>query len=119
LQKLPLRARHANAKHVRLDLIGGFGLSGHAPIVATKIVKSQPTDMILLLQTCDNDSRKQTRESAVDMRELKALELPARSRIVADDGAWIVPSQSTGGTYRVLTWPGAEFCGCEDFQLRQ
>ena len=55
----------------------------------------------------------------MDMRELKALELAARARIVWDDGAWSVPSQSTGGTYRVTTWPGAESCECEDFQLRQ
>src|SRR2546423_477211 len=56
----------------------------------------------------------------MDMRELKALELAARAKIVAnDDGTWGVPSQSTGGTYRVVTWPGAESCTCEDFQLRQ
>jgi transposase len=55
----------------------------------------------------------------MDARELKGLELAARAKIVWDDGAWLVPSQSTGGTYRVLTWPGAESCPCEDFQLRQ
>src|SRR3954447_23473525 len=54
----------------------------------------------------------------MDMRELKALELAARAKIVsADDGTWRVPSQSTGGTYRVVTWPGAESCQCEDFAL--
>jgi transposase len=53
------------------------------------------------------------------MRELKALELAARARIIWDGAAWQVPSQSTGGTYRVITWPGAESCECEDFQLRQ
>src|SRR5690242_13610986 len=55
----------------------------------------------------------------MDMRELKALELAARAQIVWDGDAWSVPSQSGGGTYRVVTWPGAEFCTCEDFQLRQ
>src|SRR5205814_9305848 len=56
----------------------------------------------------------------MDSRELKALELAARAKIVAnDDGTWTVPSQSGGGTYRVVTWPGAESCTCEDFQLRQ
>jgi transposase len=55
----------------------------------------------------------------MNMRELKALELAARTKIVAnDDGTWTVPSQSTGGTYRVVTWPGAERCQCEDFELR-
>ena len=55
----------------------------------------------------------------MDMRELKALELAARAKIVWHDDAWQVPSQSTGGTYRVCVWPGAESCQCEDFQLRQ
>jgi transposase len=55
----------------------------------------------------------------MEMRELKALELAARARIVWQDDAWVVPSQSTGGTYRVTVWPGAESCQCEDFQLRQ
>src|SRR5947207_4533180 len=59
-------------------------------------------------------------ELTVDLRELKALELAARAKIVSnDDGTWTVPSQSAGGTYRVTTWPGAESCTCEDFQLRQ
>jgi transposase len=55
----------------------------------------------------------------MDLRELKALELAARARIIWDGEAWQVPSQSTGGTYKVTTWPGAELCECEDFQLRQ
>src|ERR1700757_4635251 len=39
---------------------------------------------------------------AVDMRELKALELAAKSRITFADGAWLVPSQTSIGTvYRV------------------
>jgi hypothetical protein len=50
---------------------------------------------------------------------MQALELAARARIVWADGAWLVPSQSTSGTYRVVTWPGAESCECEDWQLRQ
>jgi transposase len=53
----------------------------------------------------------------VDLRELKALELAARAKIAqADDSTWTVPSQSGLGTYRVVTWPGAEKCECEDFQ---
>jgi transposase len=55
----------------------------------------------------------------MDLRELKALELAARAKIVWADGAWSVPSQTGGGTYRVVTRPGAESCTCEDFQLRQ
>jgi transposase len=55
----------------------------------------------------------------MDMRELKALELAARARIIWDGGAWLVPSQSGNQPYRVTVWPGAESCECEDFQLRQ
>jgi transposase len=52
------------------------------------------------------------------MRELKALELAARVRIVFDGTSWIVPSQTTGGKYPVTI--GAEpSCECEDFQLRR
>jgi transposase len=52
----------------------------------------------------------------MDMRELKALELAARSKIVFHLGRWIVPSQSGNGTYSVYLDP--PFCNCEDFQLR-
>jgi transposase len=57
----------------------------------------------------------------MEMRELEALELAARARIVAnDDGTWTVPSRSKpGSSYRVVTWPGAESCQCEDYQLRR
>src|SRR5438445_3672727 len=55
----------------------------------------------------------------MDMRELKGLELAARARIVWDGGAWLVPSQSGAGTYRVISWPGAESCTCPDYELRQ
>jgi transposase len=52
----------------------------------------------------------------VDMRELKALEIAARSRITFEAGVWLVPSQSTGTKYRVTI--GAQpSCQCEDFQL--
>jgi transposase len=54
----------------------------------------------------------------MDLRELKALELAARARITFDGQVWLVPSQSTGGTYRVTLGPSPS-CQCEDFQLRQ
>ena len=54
----------------------------------------------------------------MDQRQLKALELAARARIVFDGSAWVVPSQTTGTKYRVTL--GAEAsCQCEDFSLRQ
>jgi transposase len=55
----------------------------------------------------------------VELRELKALELAARSKIDYDGKCWVVPSQSSPGTkYRVTI--GAEpSCACDDFQLRK
>jgi transposase len=55
----------------------------------------------------------------VDMRDLKALEISARLRIVWDKDAWVVPSQTTAGaTYRV-TFGERPSCQCDDWQLRQ
>jgi hypothetical protein len=52
------------------------------------------------------------------MRELKALEIAARSHITFANGVWVVPSQSGGAKYRVTI--GSEpSCECEDFQLRR
>src|SRR5262249_22195524 len=53
----------------------------------------------------------------MDMRELKGLELAARSRIVWENGGWVVPSQSGSGKYRVTLSPPS--CTCDDFSLRQ
>jgi transposase len=53
----------------------------------------------------------------MDMRELKGLEIAARSKIVFADGAWQVPSQASPTTkYRVTLEPIS--CNCEDFQLQ-
>jgi transposase len=54
----------------------------------------------------------------MDLRDLKALEIAARTKVVFADGAWIVPSQTTGGSYRV-TLGATPVCPCDDFQLRQ
>jgi hypothetical protein len=54
----------------------------------------------------------------MDMRELKALELAAKAIIVFQDGAWLVPSQSSNKTYPV-TLGTPPSCPCDDFQLRQ
>jgi transposase len=55
----------------------------------------------------------------MDMRELKGLEIAARCRVGFRDGAWIVPSQSGSGSYRVLLLPQGDSCPCDDFQLTQ
>jgi transposase len=54
----------------------------------------------------------------VDMREAKALEIAARCRLTFDGKAWLVPSQSGNGVYRVTLDPQLS-CECEDFTLRQ
>lgn len=53
----------------------------------------------------------------MDMRELKGLAIAARCRVDFRDGAWIVPSQSGKGTYRVSLKPEGNSCSCEDFSL--
>jgi len=53
----------------------------------------------------------------MDMRELKGLEIAARSKIEFDGGAWLVPSQSGKGKYRVLLSAEGDSCNCEDFAL--
>lgn len=54
----------------------------------------------------------------MDAREMKALEIAAKCRIVFDGCAYLVPSQSGSGRYRVTLAPEAS-CACEDFQLRK
>lgn len=55
---------------------------------------------------------------SMEMRELKALEIAARAKVVFDGTAWFVPSQTTGSKHRVTI--GSEpSCSCEDFQLRR
>jgi transposase len=54
----------------------------------------------------------------MDLRQLKALELAARARIVFDGTAWLVPSQTTTTKYRVSI-ADEPSCPCEDFALRQ
>jgi transposase len=55
--------------------------------------------------------------SEMDMRELKGLEIAARCKLAFADGAWLVPSQTTGAKYRVTLHPVG--CTCEDFLLHQ
>lgn len=58
------------------------------------------------------------RRSKMDLRELKALEIAAKYRIVFENGAWTVPSQQQNGVYKVKIGDKPS-CECEDFQLRQ
>jgi transposase len=54
----------------------------------------------------------------MEMRELRALEIAARQRLVCEGGVWLVPSQSSATKYRVTLHPAVS-CTCEDFLLRQ
>jgi hypothetical protein len=53
----------------------------------------------------------------VDLRELKTLELAARSRITFDGKAWTVPSQTAPGKSYRCTFGDSPSCECEDFAL--
>src|SRR5262245_44103619 len=55
----------------------------------------------------------------MDLRELKALEIAARFKIVYDNGLWFVPSQSSPGTSYQVTLGEPACCTCEDFSGRQ
>jgi hypothetical protein len=48
------------------------------------------------------------------MRELKALELAARSRIAFTEGGWLVPSQFAPGTLYRVTIGSLPSCEGED-----
>jgi transposase len=55
----------------------------------------------------------------VDVREQKGREI-ANSAIIKKMGdAWIVPSQSGAGSYRVSMESGEIMCSCPDFELRR
>lgn len=55
----------------------------------------------------------------MDLRELRALEIAARSKVTFEGGAWLVPSQSSPAkVYRVTLGEGRG-CECDDFQLRR
>jgi transposase len=55
----------------------------------------------------------------VDLRQLKALQIAACSRITFDGKTWLVPSQSGNGKYHVLLSKDGDGCECEDFQLHR
>src|SRR5690242_1973479 len=53
----------------------------------------------------------------MDMREAKALEIAATSRLTFENGVWLVPSQNSTSVYRVSLLAGKGTCDCEDFAL--
>lgn len=57
--------------------------------------------------------------NANDTRQLRGLEIAATTQIERQgEGAWLVPSQSLSGRYRVEKGPAGFSCTCPDFELR-
>lgn len=56
----------------------------------------------------------------MEERELKALEIAAKSKLVRQGSEWLVPSQSTrGARYTVNPDPNDLQCSCPDFECRK
>ena len=56
----------------------------------------------------------------MEERELKALEIAAKSKLVRKGSEWLVPSQSTrGARYTVNLDPKDPQCSCPDFECRK
>jgi transposase len=56
----------------------------------------------------------------MEERELKALEIAAKSKLVRKGDEWLVPSQSTrGARYTVNPDPNDPQCSCPDFECRK
>ena len=51
-------------------------------------------------------------------REQRGLAIAALCKIDKQDGAWVVPSQSGGGTYKVVHDGTNPRCTCQDFEIR-
>jgi transposase len=64
---------------------------------------------------------KRTRKTGrrMDLRELKGLEIAARTPLFWEAGFCDVPSQSGDGKYKVQRVADGFVCTCEDYQLRQ
>src|SRR5260370_42591640 len=55
----------------------------------------------------------------MDLREMKALEIAARSRITFNGTYWLVPSQSSPTTTYRCTFGERPSCTCGDWTIRQ
>ena len=54
----------------------------------------------------------------MEAREQRGLEIAARARIQKAGDTWVVPSQSSKGTYKVTMGDSGPRCTCPDFELR-
>src|SRR5205823_4790690 len=101
---LPFRVRHADTEEVLFRLARLFLRSRHSKTLYTQksyFFKLLTCVVVFLCVQYKEAKLTQMLEQQMDMRELKALEIAARSRIIFENGAWLVPSQTTGEKYRV------------------
>src|SRR3954464_4557895 len=54
----------------------------------------------------------------MDARQERGLQIASLLKITHDGDAWIVPSQSGNGRYKVRLVPDAPTCTCPDFEVR-
>src|SRR5215216_6946321 len=57
-------------------------------------------------------------ERQISEREIKALQIAAKSKLTQKGNVWIVPSQAGHGDYEVRPDPQAPRCTCPDFEFR-
>ncbi len=71
------------------------------------------------LHVHSTDPPQKRKWGSMDLRELRALQIAAGSKItVSDGGIWTVPSQTGTGSYKV-TLGDSPTCTCDDFALRK
>ena len=57
-------------------------------------------------------------ERQISDREVKALQIAAKSKLTRKGNVWIVPSQAGHGEYKVHPDPQAPRCTCPDYEFR-
>lgn len=57
-------------------------------------------------------------ERQISDREIKALQIAAKSKLTQKGSVWLVPSQAGHGEYEVRPDPQAPRCTCPDFEFR-
>ena len=57
-------------------------------------------------------------EKQLSDREIKALQIAAKSKLTQKGNVWLVPSQAGHGEYEVRPDPQAPRCTCPDYEFR-
>lgn len=58
-------------------------------------------------------------EHQITDREIKALQIAAKSKLTRKGNTWLVPSQAGHGEYKVNPDPESPNCTCRDYEFRQ